>query len=183
MSAIRAPREFVLHAEVMREFGDDAETWDAADHALYLAPWRDALVDGSLGPWYGPTTESRYNEQVRRFQDECRGGIGSSSLWDQSEFERLHSPRSSTKKATMLAMRADHDQLEALRQREGDTWPKGELRVFYSYWRDMMSVGQTAARHGIAEDTVKGYIKALRWRLRAKTELEQLVEEQRRDDT
>jgi hypothetical protein len=165
MSTIRAPRAMVLHAEVMREFGEAEDTdWSPADHALYLAPWRDQLVDGSLGPWHGPTTESRYNEQVRRFEDECRGGIGSPSLWDQQEFERLHSTRSSTKKATRAALRADHDVIARMVRRQGDELPRRELEVYYAYWRDALSVKQAATRLGVQEQTVEGWIKALRKR-------------------
>jgi hypothetical protein len=162
-------RENIRRAEVMREFGEsDADEWDAADHALYLAPWRDLLVDGNLGPWYGPTTESRYNEQVRRFDEECRGGIGSGSLWDQSAYESMHSTRSSTKKATRQALRSDIDAVarvvHSLVLMKNP--PKREIDVFYAYWRDGLSVRQTAVRLGVGEQSVEGWIKALRRRAR-----------------
>jgi hypothetical protein len=158
-------RENIRRAEVMREFGEqDADEWDAAEHALYLAPWRDMLVDGTLGPWHGPTTESRYNEQMRRFDEECRGGIGSGSLWDAEEHERMHSTRSSTKKATMRAMRSDVELITALIRARGDGLPRRELDVYWSYWVDSMSVRQTAVRLGVGEQSVEGWIKSLRRR-------------------
>jgi hypothetical protein len=158
-------RENIRRAEVMREFGEqDADEWDAAEHALDLAPWRDQLVDGTLGPWHGPTTESRYNEQMRRFDEECRGGIGSGSLWDAEEHERMHSTRSSTKKATMRAMRSDVELITALIRARGDGLPRRELDVYWSYWVDSMSVRQTAVRLGVGEQSVEGWIKSLRRR-------------------
>jgi hypothetical protein len=162
-------RENIRRAEVMREFGEqDADEWDAAEHALYLAPWRDQLVDGTLGPWHGPTTESRYNEQVRRFDEECRGGIGSGSLWDSGIYESMHSTRSSTKKATRQALRSDIDAVAEVVRWLGflPKPPKREIDVFYAYWRDGLSVRQTAVRLGIGEQSVEGWIKALRRRAR-----------------
>lgn len=126
---------------------EDESAWETVvETAIYMPEWRDIMPDGSLGPWFGPRTPGEYDAEIDRYQM----GTGGGGLWD---YEVAPDRR-----------RRNREDLERLRTINLAELPRRELEVFYAYFVDGRSAGNTARELGIARDTVKSLIARVRAR-------------------
>jgi hypothetical protein len=164
---LRKPiRDIIRKAEIAREFShvqDDADAIDVIEgHGMYMGPWREKLPDGSFGPWYGPDTESAYERELRDYEEKREAG----SLWDDEEAAK-YNPRQDVERRADQAMRYDLDAVKGYVQRAGHALPKQELRVFYAFWVDAMTVGEIARKLTIAPSTVRDCVRRIRQKVKA----------------
>lgn len=143
---------------------DDPAEWPAADHAMFMSPWRERLsvaADGEirLSPYYGPPTAAAYERAISDYTELREAG----SLWDPEEAAK-HGPR---KEAAKLARvrRPDHDAVESLWRRQQATIPERERQVLFAFWRDMRSYGWIAKSMNVTVPTVKTWVRRIRERL------------------
>lgn len=158
-------RDKVRNAEVKRLFAeqqDDSSEWPAAEHALLMSPWREKRTSGDLGPWYGPPTESAYEREMRAYQDTRESG----SLWDEEEAAK-YGARAEASRIARTTARYD---IIAVRKyvRANDVTPT-ELKVFYAFWEDELSVGRVATKLGLVHTNVAGIVRRLRLKAQGRT--------------
>jgi hypothetical protein len=159
-------RDTIRQAEIAREFRrvqDDADDLDVIEgQGMYVGPWREKLPDGSFGPWYGPATEAAYERELKEYEEKREAG----SLWDDEEAAK-YNPRQDIERQANHAMRYDLDAVKRLVQRNGHALPRLELRVFYAFWIDAMTVGEIARKLTVAPSTVRECVRRIRKRVKA----------------
>jgi hypothetical protein len=116
----------------------------------YLPPWRERLANGQLGPEYGPTSPGAFGNQTARSKD-----------WSWRQEHRKPMSRES---------RVDAEALRSyMRLPDGSLRldvPERERQVYVDVYEAGHSPRWVARERGINRDTVKGYLKRLRSRLR-----------------
>lgn len=160
-------RDRIRQAEVKRLFAegqDDSAEWPAAEHAAYMAPWRETDTRGHLSPWYGPMTESAYEREMRTYQDTREAG----SLWDVEEAARYGSRREALR---VVREGQRYDELAVAKYVRTHDLREDERRVYYAFWVDGMSVGRIAMKLGMAHTAVSSVVRRLRLRARGEAEL------------
>lgn len=142
----------------MRSADDEFEDF-LERHVLFMPPWRERLHADRLGPWYGPHTEAAFERALRSHRESTAGG----GLWDPEE-ERDMSPALATREANAIAERYDAAKMRAFVERHNDQIPIRELEVYFAFYRDRLSKGDTARRMGVSKGTVKCLLVRLRRR-------------------
>lgn len=153
--------------EILRSLLEDSipPTDDSGRGHDFHPPWRDRFPDGTLGPWYGPTTASAYRVAQQRYLDgrgwSPVGIVGGGPCVRVRGDERLEIPMKAPTND-----RYDVDELRVFVEAEHAQIGLRLLEVHTLFWRQRQPVGWIARRLGIARTTVEGYITDLRRRSR-----------------
>ena len=130
-------------------------------HALYMPPWRERTLDGELGPCFGPRTAAAYDRAREEYAQSTAGG----GLWD-STAELQSNQRAATRAGVAKCQRIDAEQVQHWVNRHSHEISMRHLEAYFAFYRDGMSIGQTARCMGIARETARSYLKDLRRRMR-----------------
>ena len=159
----RPSRRERLFAEVASEFASlDSPLAIDFDHALFMPPWRDRLIDDQLGPWYGPETEAAYERQARMHLESTAGG----GLWDPQEEQRMD-PEATIREERRQGERYDAEKMSRFVARHSPDIPMRELEVYTDFYITGLTKGQTARHLEISKKTVENTLLNLRRRMKA----------------
>ena len=124
--------------------------WDVTEKWMaYYPPWRERLIDGRLGPEYGPT-KAEFERQYKDYRDSHRG----MGLWDHEE--------GTGKRCKKPSVRCDFAQVRRYVERNSPDISIRTLSVYCRYWVDGRSIRQTAAMLEMGDDEVIGHVSTLR---------------------
>lgn len=155
----------------MRRAKQEVESYEPEidyDHANLLPPWRELLPDGRLSPWYGPMTQGGYTAAIKDYQETREAG----SLFDNdtdAETRVAADPDYADKQAARYRRsepRYDHAKMSNYVERCSHEIPMRELEVYFNYYRDLRSKGETARLMGVSANTFKALLGSLRHRMR-----------------
>jgi DNA-binding CsgD family transcriptional regulator len=150
----------LTRAEVEREFSAEPTLWD--HHLMFLPPWRERMQADKLGPWFGPATQGGYDRMLASFDETREAG----SLWDR-ETEVEMDPEKDSRDRARMVQRYDAEKMRRYVERQSAHISAMELEVYFAFYRDGMSKGAIAARHGISKKTVENHLLNLRRRMRS----------------
>lgn len=158
-----------LHGAQGGDCGCDEAEPSVYEHAIYAAPWRDKLQDGTLGTEYLPVSpisgrsisqglaEAEYRTSRDSIPSQNGGGAG--GMWDYDQPAHNHRQRREDQRAGNMAAEA------VLVTRYITTHPNMPRRLVCAavcYWEHSMSVAQVAKAIGVQRPTAWDYIKDVR---------------------
>lgn len=115
---------------------------------MFMPPWKARLPNGQLSQWwYGPASESAYDNAVARYEERA----GGEAFWDRDEDRKTRGI-------------ARYDQRLRMMARAKLVGTPAEQRVVYLRFERGLSVEETALKLGISPNAVNMRIRHLRGR-------------------
>ncbi len=121
--------------------------------SLFCPPWRVRLADGTLGPWYGPTTPQHWHDAWKRWRQSRAGG----ALWDEETAwrSRPHRPAPQSESAPTFL------EPEDFLARFGHQLTPTELKVATLYLRDRLKPHVIRHRVGLKPCDVQAVLRSV----------------------
>lgn len=141
---------------------EDTTPWD---QAMFRAPFRERLPDGTLGMEYMPisckTGRAVTHDQAQRDYSECHEAINSGGLWSH-EIEALSRPATLRGRERLRVERYDHEAVTAYVDRHVSELPKRELEAYCLFYDQRRSYQEAARIMGVAISTARELVRRLR---------------------
>lgn len=145
------------------------------EHAIFAAPYRDRLPDGTLGAEYLPVShhtgrslsqsaaEAEYRASIDAVPSRLAGGSGGFVDHERLPKRRLRSDQHAENKAAEAA------RVRRYVARHSSTMPRSLLLTAIAYWEHSQSVAQTGAALHVTRNAAWQYIQRVRRLLRDAT--------------
>lgn len=121
--------------------------------AIYSPPWQES------GAVYGPRTEGAYRRDLDEYESVHFGAINSPALYDQSREARMHV------RAVRDVERKDGAAFEARADVLAVTLGQRQWQASVSFFRDRASYSTIARTMGVAQATVREWVRRTRQRI------------------